>query len=77
MTRKAVAAFQRARKLPATGSADDATLAALAEAAPGDTVVSYQVTSEDVAGPFTEAIPGDMMEKAALPALNYARPSSC
>ena len=72
VTKKAVAAFQRARKLPATGNADAATLAALAEVAPGDTVVSYQVTSEDVAGPFSEAIPSDMMEKAALPALNYA-----
>ena len=55
--------------MPATGRADAATLAALAEAAPGDTVVSYQVTAEDVAGPFTEHIPDDMMERAALPAL--------
>ena len=57
--------------MPATGQADAATLAALAEAAPGDTVVSYQVTAEDVAGPFTEHIPEDMMERAALPALGY------
>jgi lipoprotein-anchoring transpeptidase ErfK/SrfK len=71
VTRKAVAAFQQSRKLAATGRADAATLTALAEAAPGDTVVSYQVTSEDVAGPFTEHIPDDMMERAALPALGY------
>jgi lipoprotein-anchoring transpeptidase ErfK/SrfK len=71
ITRKAVAAFQQSRKLPATGRADAATLSALAEAAPGDTVVSYQVTAEDVAGPFTEHIPEDMMERAALPALGY------
>ena len=71
ITRKAVAAFQESRKLRATGQADAATLAALAEAAPGDTVVSYQVTAEDVAGPFTEHIPEDMMERAALPALGY------
>ena len=71
ITRKAVAAFQQSRKLPATGQADAATLSALAEAAPGDTVVSYQVTAEDVAGPFTEHIPEDMMERAALPALGY------
>ena len=72
VTRKAVAAFQQSRKLPATGRADAATLAALAEAAPGDTVVAYQVTAEDVAGPFTEHIPEDMMERATLPALNYS-----
>ena len=71
ITRKAVAAFQESRKLRATGQADAATLSALAEAAPGDTVVSYQVTAEDVAGPFTEHIPEDMMERAALPALGY------
>lgn len=71
VTRKAVAAFQQSKKLPATGRPDAATLAALAEAAPGDTVVSYQVTADDVAGPFTERIPDDMMERAALPALSY------
>ncbi len=71
VTRKAIAAFQTARKLPATGRADVATLAALAEAAPGDTVVSYQVTQQDVAGPFTEQIPEDMMERSKLPALHY------
>ncbi len=72
VTRKAVAAFQKARKLPPTGRADAATLAALAQAAEGDTVVSYQVTAEDVAGPFTENPPEDMMERAKLPALHYA-----
>lgn len=72
VTRKALAAFQKARDLPATGRTDAATLAALAQAAEGDTVVSYQVTAEDVAGPFTEDAPEDMMERAKLPALHYA-----
>jgi lipoprotein-anchoring transpeptidase ErfK/SrfK len=71
ITRKAIAAFQESRKLPVTGRANAATLAALAEVAPGDTVVAYQVTAEDIAGPFVERIPEDMMERAALPALNY------
>jgi lipoprotein-anchoring transpeptidase ErfK/SrfK len=70
-TRKALAAFQRAKGLPATGRPDKATLAALAEAAPGDTVVAYQVTAEDVAGPFVESLSEDMMEKAKLPSLGY------
>jgi lipoprotein-anchoring transpeptidase ErfK/SrfK len=34
-------------------------------------VVSYTITPEDVAGPFVERIPDDMMAKAALPALGY------
>jgi lipoprotein-anchoring transpeptidase ErfK/SrfK len=70
-TRQALAAFQRAHGLGATGEPDAATLDALNRAAPGDTVVSYQVTAEDVEGPFLPAIPEDMLEKAKLPALGF------
>lgn len=38
---------------------------------PIDVVVNYTVTPDDVAGPFTEAIPTDLMEQSKLPALNY------
>jgi lipoprotein-anchoring transpeptidase ErfK/SrfK len=38
---------------------------------PGETLTSYRITAEDVAGPFTEAIPKDLMEQSKLPALNY------
>lgn len=71
ITRKALAAFQRANELPATGRPDKATLARLAEAAPGEALVPYQTTAEDVAGPFTPDLPEDMMERSKLPALNY------
>jgi lipoprotein-anchoring transpeptidase ErfK/SrfK len=73
-TRQALAAFQRAHGLPDTGKADPGTLEALARVAPGDTVVSYQVTAEDVAGPFVDAIPEDMLERATLPAMSYTSP---
>ena len=33
---------------------------------------NYTITAEDVAGPFVEQVPEDMMEKAKLPALGYA-----
>jgi lipoprotein-anchoring transpeptidase ErfK/SrfK len=36
-----------------------------------ETIVSYTITPEDVAGPFTDAIPRDLMEQSKLPALNY------
>ena len=68
--RKAVAAFQKARGLAATGTVDDDTWRAL-EADPAPALVEAQIAPEDVAGPFT-AVPEDMMEKAKLPALNYA-----
>ncbi len=71
-TRKAVAAFQAANELPPTGFADDATRSRLLALAPGEPLASYTVTPEDVAGPFVETIPDDMMEKSALPALGFA-----
>jgi lipoprotein-anchoring transpeptidase ErfK/SrfK len=36
-------------------------------------LVEYTITAQDVAGPFTPAIPEDMMEKAKLPSLGYAK----
>ena len=47
------------------------TKAGNSEAQPGETLTSYRITAEDVAGPFTEAIPSDLMEQSKLPALNY------
>lgn len=71
-TRRAVAAFQRAHELPSTGTLDTATRGAL-DASSVPTLVAYTITDADVAGPFA-AIPSDMMQKAALPALSYASP---
>ncbi len=34
-------------------------------------VVEYRITSEDVAGPFLNTIPSDLMEQSKLPALGY------
>jgi lipoprotein-anchoring transpeptidase ErfK/SrfK len=34
-------------------------------------VMQYRITSEDVAGPFVERIPSDLMEQSKLPALGY------
>jgi lipoprotein-anchoring transpeptidase ErfK/SrfK len=72
-TKKAVAAFASARGLPAAAGGDSAAPAAVLEALGGSTpaVVAYAITAEDVAGPFTEQIPRDLMEQAKLPALNY------
>jgi lipoprotein-anchoring transpeptidase ErfK/SrfK len=37
-------------------------------------LVDYTITAEDVAGPFIDAMPKDMMESAKLPALGYTSP---
>jgi lipoprotein-anchoring transpeptidase ErfK/SrfK len=68
--RKDISAFQKARGLPMTGVVSDDTWRALeTDSAPA--IIQAQIAPEDVAGPFTP-VPEDMMEKAKLPALNYA-----
>jgi lipoprotein-anchoring transpeptidase ErfK/SrfK len=67
--RGAIAAFNRARKIKEGARVSAATWKALnLDTAPA--VVSYTLTAEDVAGPFT-ALPEEMAGKAKLPALGY------
>jgi len=65
---RAVAAFQRANHLDASGRVDAATLAAM-PAAPA--LIDYTLTSADVDGPFV-SIPSDMIEKSKLEHLGYS-----
>ena len=67
-TRRAVAAYQQAHGLDASGTLDAATWDALnADAAP--ILVSYTLTDADVAGPFakTPSSPAEMAKQDALP----------
>ncbi len=69
---KTVAAFQGERQLPASGSLDPATWAALnADTAP--LLVPYTISDDDEKGPFVQ-LPDDLMEQAKLPALGYSSP---
>jgi lipoprotein-anchoring transpeptidase ErfK/SrfK len=67
---RALSAVQAARHLPVTGKPDCETWRELG----GDSrpaVVTYQVTPDDVKGPFTERIPTKLAEQDKLPALEY------
>jgi lipoprotein-anchoring transpeptidase ErfK/SrfK len=68
-TRRALAAFQRARGLPDSGTLDPETWRALGKD-DASVLVDYTITAADVAGPY-EPIPGDMMAKADLAGLGY------
>jgi lipoprotein-anchoring transpeptidase ErfK/SrfK len=67
--KRAVSAFQLARKLPTTGIIDAATWAALSE---GQAPVfgTYALTDADIAGPYSP-LPHDPMQLAQIPRLGY------
>jgi len=56
-TKLALAAFQAAANRPLDVASDPIT--------------TYTITEQDVAGPFIESLPSDMMDQAKLPALGY------
>ena len=72
--RKALAAFQQARNLPATGTLDADTWAALAATSSDPPLTRYAITEDDEAGPFVRNIPHDFSKMASLPGLGYGSP---
>jgi lipoprotein-anchoring transpeptidase ErfK/SrfK len=74
MTR-ALAAFQRAHGLHATGRIDEATRQRLLQRTGSQPpLVSYEITDADLAGPFTPDLPSDLMAQSKLPRLDYRSP---
>jgi lipoprotein-anchoring transpeptidase ErfK/SrfK len=71
-TRKALAAFQAAKGLPASGMPDAATFEALGgQRSP---TVAHTISAADVSGPFVESIPSDLADQGDLAALSYKSP---
>jgi len=68
---KAVAAFEAAHALAPGLRNRGALLRALAAGVVVEPIVSYTITTEDTAGPFSERIPKDMIEMSKLPGLYY------
>jgi lipoprotein-anchoring transpeptidase ErfK/SrfK len=73
--RRALAAFARAAVSSRRGLDEDVwETESVWQALDADrvpTLVEYTTTEEDLAGPFVQRIPVDMMDKAKLPALGY------
>ena len=72
-TRTAIAAFQRMQGLEVTGEADEKTRAALPKS-DKPTLVDYEITRDDVDGPFVDKIPDEMEDMAKLDRLSYTSP---
>ena len=71
LTTRALAAFREAKEIRSRGAAlDPATVQALG-APYGEPLVKYTITDADVAGPFLDHIPADLMQQQTLPALGY------
>ncbi len=73
LTRGAIEAFQADRNLPVSGQVDCATWSEL-RGFYSEPLVEYTIRPEDVAGPFVDALPYDLLEQAQLPALSYTSP---
>jgi lipoprotein-anchoring transpeptidase ErfK/SrfK len=71
-TRAALAAFEMSAGLPGDGTLSEEASTALH--VPADPIVSYTITGQDVAGPFIDRMPDDMMESAKLKAMSYTTP---
>jgi len=71
---KALAAFQRTHDITATGKLDRDTWEQLAGNADVPVLVDYEITDDDVKGPFTPRIPKRMEEMSELDHLDYTGP---
>jgi lipoprotein-anchoring transpeptidase ErfK/SrfK len=69
-SQRALSAFAKAHRI-AGGPRGRAALLKKLGAGSIKPVVTYAITAEDTAGPFAEAIPEDMTERAKLPGLYY------
>jgi lipoprotein-anchoring transpeptidase ErfK/SrfK len=71
----AIQAFQTSRDLTADGEITQVLVDSLTGGDSGEVLVDYQITPQDVAGPFSPPIPKDDYEAMAkLPALDYMSP---
>ena len=73
--RQAVAAFEETNSLPVDGKLDEQVFAALTTFAAEAALTEYEITPQDVAGPFVAAIPEDLEAMAKLKALSYRGPA--
>lgn len=73
-TRGALEAFQRRHEIAADRRAGETTWKALRQVGGGEPLTRYQLTAEDLEGPFAEEIPDDLMQQAKLERLAYTSP---
>jgi lipoprotein-anchoring transpeptidase ErfK/SrfK len=74
-TETAIRAFQQMLGLEPTGEVDDKTRQALEQFSGEPATIDYEITADDVKGPFLDAIPDSMEDQAGLDRLSYTSPA--
>jgi len=70
-TRQAIAAFEAENGLPVDGQLDEQVFAKLTQLDNRPALTEYEITAQDVAGPFVPSIPEKYEEMSKLKALGY------
>jgi lipoprotein-anchoring transpeptidase ErfK/SrfK len=70
-TENAIKAFQRIQGLQPTGTMDEETQQKLAALGDEATMLDYEITEDDVKGPYLDGIPSKMIDMAKLDGLYY------
>jgi len=72
--RQAVAAFEAAQGLPADGELDPEVIARLRAlgAGRGPVTTTYEITAQDVAGPYLGVVPTELVAQGEAPHMGYA-----
>ncbi|GLK48497.1 murein L,D-transpeptidase [Brevundimonas intermedia] len=70
--RQAIAAFQEAQSLPASGQLDADIMGRLRAAGVGAVTTTYTITQQDLAGPYLGAVPTELKAQGLAPFMGYA-----
>jgi lipoprotein-anchoring transpeptidase ErfK/SrfK len=71
---RALKTFQSEHHLPETGARDCETWQELSDDSSESTLIAYELTPNEVKGPFTQRIPTQLNRQNELPALEYRSP---
>jgi lipoprotein-anchoring transpeptidase ErfK/SrfK len=71
---RAITAYQTTHHMPGTGALDGALWSALTAADANPAVTDYQISADDVKGPFIGKVPTDMKVMAKLPHMGFTTP---